>query len=426
LKAGKLGRDFSLQCAADYQMEGLHYLPTIERLEHCPTSEVNAPMNSANRDSISEIGDLPEKFRKYIDLPHGVGLLVSELPSLVHLESPPLTTEHKIWEVVGSFYRQRQRFQEALAIYSKLYDHLLAAQKAAGTWYSKGTPLVWMSDCYAAMGCTAISQRYLMLTLVEDAIYGRGEVSPTETGVYFRLVWRGWLSDADLKRYASKIYHLYETFPEAALYPEWVLQQLDRDWITQAPTPQEAGVFAPNLRYIQHMISGLGDPSGKTLEALADYLMSCMPGCRTMKRKQSPSTDYDLICSVEGLELDFRSELGRYFVCECKDRSGPANFTAMAKFCRVLDSVKSRFGILFSRKGISGEGTHRDAALEQLKIFQDRGTVIVVVDQNDLDRVAQGANFISLLRSKYEKVRLNLTGDQAITRNRANRRKRAE
>jgi hypothetical protein len=239
-------------------------------------------------------------------------------------------------------------------------------------------------------------------------------------------VWRGWLSDAELKRYASTIFRLYETSPGAALYPEWVLQQLDRVWITRAPTPQEAGVFASNPRYIAHLIRRLGDPSGKALEALADYLMSSMPGCRTMKRKHSPSTEYDLICAVEGLELDFRSELGRYFVCECKDRLGPANFTAMAKFCRVLDSVKSRFGILFSRQGISGEGAHRDAALEQLKIFQDRGIVIVVVDQKDLERVAQGANFISLLRSKYERVRLNLTGDEPMSRNRAGRRRLSE
>jgi hypothetical protein len=260
--------------------------------------KVSASMNSADRDSISEIADLPEKFRQYIELPHGVGLLISDLPSLLHLQSPDLTTEHKMWEVVGSVFRQRQRFHEALTIYSKLYDHLLAAQEAAGTWCMKGTPLVWMSDCYAAMGCTAISQRYLMLTLVEYAIAGHGEVSPTDTGVYFRIVFRGWLSDADLKRYASEIYRLYESAPEAALYPEWVLQQLDREWITQVPTPQEAGVFAPNLRYIRHMIGSLGDPFGKTLESLADYLMSCMPGCRTMKRKQSPSTDYDLMNSI--------------------------------------------------------------------------------------------------------------------------------
>jgi hypothetical protein len=69
---------------------------------------------------------------------------------------------------------------------------------------------------------------------------------------------------------------------------------------------------------------------------------------------------------------------------------------------------------------------HRDAALEQLKISQDRGIVIVVVDQKDLERVAQGANFISLLRSKYERVRLNLTGDEPMPRNRAGRRKLSE
>src|SRR5438132_13756006 len=129
-----------------------------------------------------------------------------------------------------------------------------------------------------------------------------------------------------------------------------------------------------------------------------------MPGCRTMPHKRSDTGEYDLVCSVDGLESDFRSELGRYFVCECKDTVRPANFTTMAKFCRVLDSVKSRFGILFSRRGISGEGTRRDAALEQLKVFQDRGIVIIVVDQQDLERVARGTNLIRLMRKKYERV----------------------
>ena len=83
----------------------------------------------------------------------------------------------------------------------------------------------------------------------------------------------------------------------------------------------------------------------------------------------------------------------------------------MAKFCRVLDSVKSRFGILFSRAGISGQGTSKHAAREQLKVYQDRGIVIVVVDLEDLKQAAQGANFVSLLRRKYESVRLDLISD---------------
>jgi len=127
----------------------------------------------------------------------------------------------------------------------------------------------------------------------------------------------------------------------------------------------------------------------------------------------SGSTDFDIVCSMEGFEVDFRSELGRYFVCECKDWKKPANFAAMAKFCRVLDSTKSRFGILFSKRGISGERRTKDAEREQLKVFQDRGMVIVVISEDDLTRVANGQNFITLLRNKYEKVRLDLSKNNA-------------
>jgi hypothetical protein len=113
---------------------------------------------------------------------------------------------------------------------------------------------------------------------------------------------------------------------------------------------------------------------------------------------------------MEGQDLDFRSELGRYFVCECKDTGEAEGVRTMAILCRVLDSVKSRFGILFSKSGISGGGKWKDSDLEQLKIFQDRGTVIVVIDKDDLEQLGQGANFVSLLRKKYERVRLNLRG----------------
>jgi hypothetical protein len=111
---------------------------------------------------------------------------------------------------------------------------------------------------------------------------------------------------------------------------------------------------------------------------------------------------------MQGFEVDFRSEFGRYFVCECKDWQTPANYTSFAKFCRVLDSGKSRFGILFSKSGISGKDKTKHAEREQLKVFQDRGMVIVVVNQRDLDSVAKGENFISLLREKYEIIRLDL------------------
>jgi hypothetical protein len=81
----------------------------------------------------------------------------------------------------------------------------------------------------------------------------------------------------------------------------------------------------------------------------------------------------------------------------------PADFTTMAKLCRVLDSTKARFGILFSKNGASAE-----ALREQLKVFQDRGIVIVVLGLKDLEAITGGSNLVQLLRSKYEAVRLDL------------------
>ena len=45
---------------------------------------------------------------------------------------------------------------------------------------------------------------------------------------------------------------------------------------------------------------------------------------------------------------------------------------------------------------------------EQLELFQDRSIVIVVVNRRDIEAIVNGYNFITLLREKYETVRLDL------------------
>jgi hypothetical protein len=105
--------------------------------------------------------------------------------------------------------------------------------------------------------------------------------------------------------------------------------------------------------------------------------------------------------------MDFRSEWGRYFVCECKNSlKHRIEFTDFAKFCRVLDSVKARFGIIFSQLGMQDS-----AKREQQKIFQDRGTVLIVLDRDDLNEIVSGRNLITLLRERYENTRLDLKSE---------------
>ena len=311
------------------------------------------------------------------------------------------------WELAGLYFLTSGRVHEALSIFWALYQRMLESQ-ASGDRIHKGMPLVWISDCFRQLGFPIHAKRYLMLTLCEDALRESGSVSPNTTGVYFRLVWGQGLSDDDLKRYALRFHQLAQDAPRDAFFPEAMLQRVDDGWLTEVPSAGEGSNYRINPRYVAHLLAKLGDGTGEALELLAEYLMSCMPGCRTRRRERSGSTDYDIVCGMEGFEVDFRSDLGRYFVCECKDWASPANFTTMAKFCRVLDSIKSRFGILFSKSGVSGAGATEFAEREQLKVYQDRGIVIVVLSLEDLQKVASGANLIALLRRQYETVRLDL------------------
>jgi hypothetical protein len=260
-----------------------------------------------------------------------------------------------------------------------------------------------------------------MLTTCEDALLHQGTIPAETTGVYFRMVWQHGMPHDELARYAGEMWQLSQGNAQASRFPEWVVQHVDQKWVTGYPTPEEAGIYRISAPYIQWLLHQLGQDRGDALEILAQYVLSAMPGCRTYRRQRSYSSEYDVVCTLEGTELDFRSELGRYFVCECKDWALRVDVSAFAKFCRVLDSVKSRFGIIFSRVGITGEGTGRDAEREQLKVYQDRAMVIVVVTERDLERVAAGENFIEMLRSKYEAVRLDLRPEARPARARRNR-----
>jgi restriction endonuclease len=321
--------------------------------------------------------------------------------------------DQRAWELAGLHLGIRQRrFYEAILIFEEWYRRLLEYQTEKGVRVHKGAPLVWIRDFHVNLDHTALAKRFIMLTLIEDALSGNGTIDPEKSGVYFRLVWYHGMPDRQLRRYAEEIAAFGREDAAAARYPEQLLQHLDKLWMTEFPTTAESSLYPVNRRYVADLLAQTGDKTGKKLEFLADYLLSAMPGCRTYRRKRSPSTDYDIVCSLDGFDLDFRSELGRYFVCECKDWSAPADFTALAKFARVLDSTKSRFGILFSREGITGRASTSAASREQLKLFQDRGIVIVVVTRDDINSVVDGYNFITLLREKYETVRLDLMPEE--------------
>ena len=314
-----------------------------------------------------------------------------------------------VWSFFDVLLMLQGKVHQALEVFDALYARMLGYQAATGNRIHKGLPLFHMSQCHQSLGWTVHAKRYMMLALCEDAVSGKGDLNLRDTGSYGRLAWFYGLSDQQIRHYAELAHAEYETNRAESAMPEWILQQLDQNWKTEIPSAQEAGVYRIARPYCEFLMARLGAGDGKDLERLAEYLVSAMPGCRTYRRARTHSTDHDVVASVEGPIADFRSELGRYFACECKDKEeDKASFPEVAKFCRVLDSVKAKFGIVFCPTGHSGAGKAVDADREILKVYQDRGIVIVVMDRDDLQRVDDGANFVSMLREKYEAVRLDL------------------
>lgn len=359
-------------------------------------------------------GRLPPELTDLLNRPgDGPALLVSELPSVYSPEyvSPKSgdakTEEQRLWQLVGIAILKTRGPHEAIPIFQALYRQMLTGQSQFDYRVHKGMPLVHISDCYRLMGFATLAKRFAMLTLVEDTLLYEGDLDLNRSGAT-RLTSIFGMASGDFHQYVGSIHTVSENDTIESRFPEWVLQEIDQEWKVEIPALQEASTYVANATYLSHLHSKLGEKTGKALERMADYLVSSIPGCRTTSRKRSASTEYDIVCSIEGARPDFLSEVGRYFVCECKDTAKPASYSTIAKFTRVLDSTKSRLGLIFSPKGISGRSSMRYAERERIKVYQDRGIAILVLDSSDFQYFADGGNFVARIRARYEALRLDL------------------
>jgi hypothetical protein len=338
-----------------------------------------------------------------------VAELLARFPVPEHLEAATAwdANNWNAWEAVGLYYITEGRHYEALAIFTTCYEQLLQAQLQGAFRIHKGKPLIWMSDCYWHMNWLVHAKRHLMLAFCEDLLTDAGTIIG-HRGAYYRGMWRHGMPETLFTSLVHEVTASPHFTPNVTVFPEELLQDIGEGWLTETPDPREVGTYTINRRYARFLLEQIGEKSGRALERLAHYLLSCMPGVRTRRRLISGTSEYDIVCSLDGLEQDFRSELGRYFICECKDWSTTADFGALAKFWMLLKGTNARLGILFSRKGLSGKKNERYATRERQRLYSQEQVLIVVVTLEDILQIVAGANFIELLRQKYEAVRLDL------------------
>lgn len=357
----------------------------------------------------SLLREIPNKYHSYFSDVEGEDKALNELRNdYFNPQNRHEKAENKrVWECVALFFFNSNKTFQAITIIKELYWSILKYQITENKYIHKGLPLVWLYEFYRQVNYIWISKKYMYLTCVEDSIREKG-VFDRKAGVYFRLNHHFGMSNEEINKLGQSLYKIYEDNKQTIVYPEYYLQIYGDSWKTSLTSAEEQSVWDLNPFYFKALLDNIGTGTGESLENLAEYLMMCLPGARVKKRVKTHSTDIDVLCVIDGHFYDFRSELGRYIICECKNWKKKANFTTVAKFMRVLDTAKCKTGVLFSKNGISGKSKRNNAEIEIIKYFQDREKIVIVISEDDLKDIATGVSFLTILRNKYENIKFDL------------------
>jgi hypothetical protein len=145
---------------------------------------------------------------------------------------------------------------------------------------------------------------------------------------------------------------------------------------------------------------------GRLLEELAERLVATVDGFDIVKRDaRSSAEEIDLLVRNEA-DTAFLRSLGTPLIVECKNWSSPVGapeITVLAGKMAAL-SPDVRTAVLVAPKGVTGDQLH-DAQLRRREHRQS-GRYIMVVDGNDLARLAAGRSFAKILEEKHDELYL--------------------
>ena len=83
----------------------------------------------------------------YLRQRDGAWRLAALLPQeITHEEVATPKDRQRGWELLGQYYMAHQRYNDAIAIYSSMYEHMLLHERKTKRRVHKGMPLVWIQE----------------------------------------------------------------------------------------------------------------------------------------------------------------------------------------------------------------------------------------------------------------------------------------
>lgn len=307
----------------------------------------------------------------------------------------------------------------ALICATKFYEGLSNIENELGYRIHKGEILFTISRIYDGFGYRSHANRYMLMALCEDAQSFLNDDNTVKQDYWRFAATRRVLRDVcglSKTQIIELLISIRDRGSKTATYgnsPEFLssifgsINEICYDRLFVIPTSTEEYChYHSDPLYLNKLLEivRLGDRTGKAFEHIATFLLASIPGCRVRHDVSNKQNQNDIIGALDGTPPDFRSELGRYFIAECKDYSKRTQVSVMQSFLGKMSTTDVNFGILFTKSGLTGSSNNRHASRAN-----DRSkSIVVIITLEDIESIAHNHGFLNLLRRKYESQRFDM------------------
>ena len=300
--------------------------------------------------------------------------------------------------------------------------------------YPLAAPTFWLAQIFAWVGDPGLAFRWALLTAIHDIQSGMSD-SPA-----LQMAQATFGFGAPAARKLGFLAHecaqsIGEDWSQPCGFPEEVVQRLmraseGRDAYTeQVALHATRHEFPISPGYLRALMARLSEAQaqgaqitpkekGDRLEAIAQHLTSLLPGCvpRANLLSADKAFESDIVVANVYTQPTIISDLfGRYILVECKNYAQPVDVARVGYFLHRMRMVHAPFGIIFASRSVTGSKlTEDEQAARSLirRAFHEDGSICVVIDQDDLEHLAEGQiSFYWLLHSRYEEFRFGTARD---------------
>lgn len=181
------------------------------------------------------------------------------------------------------------------------------------------------------------------------------------------------------------------------------------------PTSKPQGYASAFTALLDTIIIAQSNKEKKdSLEQFAKITFDSYPYTKSkFTNLRTRSSEIDIVCIHTAPAHHFLSEFGRCFLVECKNWSRPVGAKEIRDFIGKLEKTRTRLGIYFSKKGITGESGGTDAYLEIHSVYDRSGILVITLNLQELMLCQTFEDVIDIIETKVDELRFDFHGQSA-------------